>query len=114
MNGFMSIELGGKLRSIRFGMLAYEHLLTTVAKEDGKVKSTAKVIYAGLLNAAEVSDSPIDFTFNEVYGWIDELMCSPEGNKTILSIEKCFEESNMYQNILKPQVEKKSANALQP
>ncbi|RZJ86317.1 MAG: hypothetical protein EOO20_18550 [Chryseobacterium sp.] len=110
----MSIELGGKIRSIRFGMLAYENLLTTVAKEDGKVKSTAKVIYAGLLNASEVSDSTIDFTFNDIYGWIDELMCSPEGNKTILSIEKCFEESNMYQNILKPQIEKKSENAPQP
>ncbi|MNW87272.1 hypothetical protein D3C86_165130 [compost metagenome] len=108
MNGCITIELGGKNRSIRFGMLAYENLLTTVQEDDGKVKSTAKVIYAGLLNAAEVMSTPIDFTFSDVYGWIDDLMCTNEGNVKIIEIEKCFEQSNMYQNILKPHVEKKS------
>jgi hypothetical protein len=107
MNGIISANLGGKIRPLRFGMLAFETLLEISAENDSNIKSNAKVIYAGLLNAAEVNNSVVDFTFADVYGWIDDMFCTTDGNETILEIERCFEKSNMYQNILKPQIDKK-------
>jgi len=107
MNGIISVNLGGKLRPLRFGMLAFEKLLEIAEEKDSKIKSNAKVIYAGLINAAEVNNSVVDFSFADVYGWIDDMFCSHEGNETLSEIERCFEQSNMYQNILKPQIDKK-------
>lgn len=114
MNGIISAELGGKVRSIRFGMLAFETLLMTSSESDKKVKSTAKIIHAGLINAAEVNGVELDCTFMDVYGWVDELFCTPDGNKILQDIEKCFEDSSLYQNVLKPLVDKKKAEAEKP
>lgn len=107
MNGIISANLGGKFRPLRFGMLAFEKLLEIAKDDDSRIKSNAKVIYAGLINAAEVNNSDVDFSFADVYGWIDDMFCTTEGNETITEIERCFEQSNMYQNILKPQIDKK-------
>lgn len=106
-NGIITVELGEEKRTLRFGMFAFEIMLEMFAnlKENEHVKRTAVAIYAGLLNHLEITDAEVNFRFQDVYDWTDQLFCSKEGSLIIKDIDKCIEESNMFVSHLKPLVD---------
>lgn len=107
-NGIITVKIGGKARTIRFGMFSLEVMMQLFPLHKGVVKLKAVEIYAGLLNQVEVINESPDFTFHEVFSWVDEMMLEKEGNKILEEIKVCLNESSLYQTIMPPTTEKKN------
>lgn len=104
-NGYIQISIGGRLRGIKFGMLAVEQLLTASAKDkdrNGEInptKTAYKLIYFGLLNNCEVKNIEPDFDLENVCDWVDDLAASSEGKQILEKVTETFTESRALQII---------------
>lgn len=80
MNNYISVELGGKVRGLKFGVRA----ILTAAKmlnislselkfDFSDFKTQATVIYCGLVSNCALKREDIDFTIEDVEIWADDL-----------------------------------------
>ena len=79
LSGFIRIEIGGKVRPIKFGMGAWKYFtevtgvqLADLANVDA-ITFGASIVYGGLKQAALADNEPVDFNINNVYDWLDEM-----------------------------------------
>jgi len=77
-----SVNIGGKDRTISFGLKAISELVDHedwgFAKLGQKMSTnplitTPLIVYYGAKNGAERNNEVVDFTVNDVYDWIEEL-----------------------------------------
>lgn len=99
MTGYCQLELLGKVRGLKFGMLAAEQIMVKLAKlsiETGGIYTSAmisEVIYWGLYNNCHVKREDPDFTFEQVVDWVDDNWFDGSMTQKFTDVIKCFEES---------------------
>ena len=106
MNGYIQIDLSGKLRSLKFNMYAVEIIAARqVESESGNL---AIFIYAGLCGnafAKSAGTNPVcEETFEEVLDIAEELLVNGEGEK-IKSILEAYYRSRPIQKVLEAEAE---------
>ena len=78
----MQIEIGGKSRGWKFNQEAFEVFLKKINwQEPNSAGDIYACIYGGLVANCRVKGEPVDFTFENVCDWCDEL--STEVKKSI-------------------------------
>ena len=91
-NGLITLQIGGKQRTLKFNMRAVEAFGEIKNAGTSVVSSSVNLIYAGLVGACYVKQEEPDFTFEDVSEWVEDLIMS--GKVDILgAADKCFSDS---------------------
>ena len=97
-DGLITLQLGGKERTLKFNMRALETLSEVKLAGDFGLSSIAVVVYAGLIGWHYVKQIKPDFTFEDVSEWVEELTLS--GDTQVLSdINDCLGDSRAFKFI---------------
>jgi len=94
---YLQINIGGKERGLKFNQLAIE----TIAKyNDAETISGLlyAMVYGGLKANAYVKREELDFTFEQVCDWVDELENKEEVSD---NISRCVMETQSWKNLTK-------------
>jgi hypothetical protein len=98
---FIEIELGGKLRGLKFNNYAIEQFQRKMFKNENALVggSNAATVYgiffAGLTANCFTNDLEVDFTYNDVEDWVDSA-----ADEDVKKICDCFAETNVYKKWL--------------
>lgn len=98
---FIEIELGGKLRGLKFNNYAIEQFQRKMFKNESALTegSNAATVYgiffAGLTANCFTNDVEVDFTYKEVEDWVDE--ATDDDVKKVCDL---FAETNVYKKWL--------------
>ena len=111
-NGYIQIDILGKMRGLKFGMIAVQQI-THEAQKLGKVLGSsvdyamvAVIVYWGLYNNCHVKREDPDFTFEDVSDYVDEHITETE---KFQSVVQCFYESKLVAgNVAGDKSEKKN------
>lgn len=77
MNGYIQADILGKVRGLKFGMLAAQQIFTQANRLNKSLGAEVDaalvpvVIYWGLFNNCYVKQEDPDFTFEQVCDWVD-------------------------------------------
>ena len=104
MNNYIQIEIGGKLRGLKFNQLALEVYNENIDYERPMASAVYATFYAGLLGNCYVKKVEPDFTFEQVTDWVDEIFTVDK--KEIEKVCKVWEETNVYKDWLREWDEK--------
>lgn len=103
---YIQIEIGGKLRGLKFNqgaIISMATILDRIPEEDKISFGAYALIYAGLKGNCIVKGEEIDFTFEQVSDWVDAL--SPD---VINKVSETFNETQKFRNDL-PKTDEKPA-----
>lgn len=114
VSGYIEVDMGGKVRPIKFGMGAWKIFtevtglpLDKLGEVDAMTFPVA-IIYAGCKQAALSKNEPVDFNQANVCDWIDEM---PQ--ETFNEISRTLAESKIlgrtFKDIIAEQIKKKAA-----
>lgn len=102
MNGYISIEIGGKKRGLKFGMLAVPKIGEAALKlQNDDVLSSqlaVEMFYWGMVNNCVVKQTDQDFTYEDVTNWVEEMWFDEQGQEAIKAVLKTFSESKVVTN----------------
>ena len=97
-NGYIQVNILGKMRGIKFGMIAVQQI-TLEAQKLGKVLGVSLdfamvpvIVYWGLYNNCYVKREDPDFTFEDVSDFVDENLSD---TKIFEDIVTCFYQSKL-------------------
>ena len=97
-NGYIQVNILGKMRGIKFGMIAVQQI-TLEAQKLGKVLGVSLdfamvpvIVYWGLYNNCYVKREEPDFTFEDVSDFVDENLSD---TKIFEDIVTCFYQSKL-------------------
>lgn len=94
---YIQIDIGGKLRGLKFNQLAIEIISThnDTATNTGFLYA---MIYGGLRGNSYVKREEPDYDFEKVCDWVDEM-----GNKEeeIVKITACLTETQIWRELVK-------------
>jgi len=89
------IELGGKERTLKFNMLFLEEFEKKRKENQGEVSNTACMIYAAIKANSELTDTPMDCSFEDCYDWSEEMLLNNDVSK-VEKILMAYQESTVY------------------
>lgn len=92
---YIQIEIGGKLRGLKFNQYAMIILSQKVDPDNYNDTANYAMVYAGLTANCYVKGIEKDFTFEEVCDWVDLL-----SQKDIDDIDACLGETLAYKNLI--------------
>jgi len=107
---YLQLELGGKLRGLKFNQLAIEIIST---HNDNSTNSAFMyaMIYGGLMGNSYVKREEPDYTFEEVCDWVDEMA---NKNDAITKVTEVLTSTQVWKNLVKAgeqiEEEKKKVN----
>lgn len=97
-NGYIQVEILGRKRGVKFGMIAVQQI-TLEAQKLGKVLGVSLdfamvpvIVYWGLYNNCYVKREEPDFTFEDVSDFVDENLTD---TKIFEDIVTCFYQSKL-------------------
>ena len=97
-NGYIQVEILGRKRGVKFGMIAVQQI-TLEAQKLGKVLGVSLdfalvpvIVYWGLYNNCYVKREEPDFTFEDVSDFVDENLSD---TKIFEDIVTCFYQSKL-------------------
>jgi hypothetical protein len=85
----------GKERGLKFNQGALIMFQEKVDAKNYAATTGYALVYAGLMANAYVKSEEVDFTFENVCDWVDELK-----SEIVLSVINCFKETQIYKNLL--------------
>lgn len=97
-DGIITIQLGGKERTLKFNMRALETLSEIKLAGDIGLSSAAVIVHAGLIGWHYAKQTQPDFTFEDVSEWVEDIMLS-EDRGIISDVNECFEGSRAFKFI---------------
>ena len=105
MNGYAELTILGRKRGLKFGTLAFERLgaALDIIEQSGEyytTKFTADLVYAGLVNNCYRKNEQPDFTYQDVFDFVDDNANDPEVVKELAAVIKAFEQSKPLQDAL--------------
>jgi hypothetical protein len=111
-NGYIQIDILGKMRGLKFGMIAVEQI-TRDAQRLGKYLGpsvdfamVAVIVYWGMYNNCHVKREDPDFTFEDVSDYVDEHITETQKFQDVV---QCFYQSKLVAgNMVGDKSEKKS------
>lgn len=92
---YIQLNIGGQPRGLKFNKLA---LLEMQSKTDwARIDKTSAyaLIWGGMVGNAYVKQTEIDFTFEQVCDWVDEM-----AEADILMADACFQTTLIYKQLL--------------
>ena len=106
--GYIAAPIMGRTRGLKFGNLAAENIVIKLAQlgiaTGGNYSGTmiAVILYWGLFNNCIAKNQDVDFTFEEVLDWVDDVSTDPtqEITDTLTSVVRCYEESKAARVVL--------------
>jgi hypothetical protein len=116
-NGYIQIDILGKMRGLKFGMIAVEQI-TRDAQRLGKYLGpsvdfamVAVIVYWGLYNNCHVKREDPDFTFEDVSDYVDEHITETQKFQDVV---QCFYQSKLVAgNMVGDKSEKKNTTLKQ-
>jgi len=114
-NGYIQIDILGKTRGLKFGMIAVQQI-TSDAQRLGKILGpavdfamVAVIVYWGLYNNCHVKREDPDFTFEDVSDYVDEHITETQKFQDVV---QCFYQSKLVAgNMVGDKSEKKSTTS---
>jgi hypothetical protein len=111
-NGYIQIDILGKTRGLKFGMIAVQQI-TQEAQKLGKYLGSsvdfamvAVIVYWGLYNNCHVKREDPDFTFEDVSDYVDEHITETQKFQDVV---QCFYQSKLVAgNMVGDKSEKKN------
>ena len=98
MSGYIQMDVLGRKRGLKFGMLAAQRIMLEAQKlnatlgTDVDVALVPVIVYWGLFNNCYVKREDPDFTFEEVCDWVDEHVNQPD---LFVNAIRCFYDSRV-------------------
>lgn len=92
---YIQIEIGGKLRGLKFNQMAVVILAQKADYQNFAATGNYAMIYGGLKANCYVKSEEPDFTFEEVCDWVDSL-----SQETLTAIDNCLQEAESYKRLL--------------
>lgn len=92
---YIKINIGGSDRGLKFNQGALITFQNTVDKENVNATTPYALIWAGLKANAYVKREEMEFTFEQVCDWVDEM-----NDETLLEVIKCFQETQAFKDTL--------------
>lgn len=89
------IELGGKERTLKFNMLFLEEFEKKRKEKQSEVSNTACMIYAAIKANSELTDTPMDCSFEDCYDWAEEMLLNNDVSK-VEKILEAYQQSTVY------------------
>ena len=118
---YIQKEIGGRLRGLKFNTLSLREFMLKVDWERYAYTANYAMIWAGLFSNAYAKQEEVDFTFEQVIDWCDELTQTDfdEISNVMASTEsykKFMEAIDQHKSAVETPDEKKSesVNTLQP
>lgn len=105
MSNYIQIELGGKLRGLKFSNYALEKIVDTNGEGSG-TEAMYAVVYGGLMGYSHANREPVDYTFGDVVDRVDEIVTSEGGDKVIADVMAAMTESQNYKNMVERNADK--------
>ena len=104
---YKQIEIGRKLRGLKFNMAAIDVYFQKINFVELNASTIYATFYAGLVGNCIIKNEEIDFSFETVCDWVDDLF--NEGKRTLIE-EVCamMAETDSYKtrlNIIKEKVD---------
>jgi hypothetical protein len=91
----LKIELGGKERTLKFNMLFLEEFEKKRKENQGNVSNTACMIYAAIKANSELTDEPMDCTYEDCFDWSEEMLLNNDA-ETVGKILEAYQQSTVY------------------
>lgn len=108
MNNYVQIEIGGKLRGLKFNQLSLQVYTENVSHEQANSSAIYATFYAGLVGNCYVKKEEVDFSFENVTDWVDDLY-EQGRKKEIENVCNIWAETHVYKQWLKEFKERLSA-----
>ncbi len=89
------IELGGKERILKFNMLFLEEFEKKRKEYQNELSNTACMIYAAIKANSELTDTPMDCTYEDCYDWSEEMLLNNDVSKVEM-ILTAYQQSTVY------------------
>jgi len=90
---YIQIEIGGKLRGLKFNQMAAVIIGQKVDIDNYQATAGYAMIWVGLKANCYVKGEEADFTFEQVCDWVDEV---PQ--EVLLKVITAFQETQLYKN----------------
>ena len=88
---YIQIELGGKLQGLKFNQLSIEIFTANINYEAIDTSSIYAIFFAGITGNYYAKRKEVDFTFENVCDWVDEV-----DKDIIVKVCDMFAETNAY------------------
>lgn len=107
---YIQIEIGGKLRGLKFNQMADVEYQVKVGKNTNPIAHTYAMIWAGLIAACFIKGEEVDFTFEEVCDW-----CAKVKDDDFLKILDAYKSTKAFLKDIPEGIKKKTVKKkLQP
>ena len=94
---YLQIDLGGKIRGLKFNQLAIE-IISTYNDLESNTSFLYAMIYGGLRGNTYVKREEADYTFEEVCDWVDAMENKEE---IVAKVTATLTETNIWQSLVK-------------
>jgi hypothetical protein len=104
---YLQIEIGSKLRGVKFNQLAIE-IIGTYNNTETATGFLYAMVYGGLMGNTYVKREDLDYTFEQVCDWVDAM---DKKDDVVAKLTASLTEANAWKNLIKPQAEIESVEA---
>jgi hypothetical protein len=94
---YLQIDLGGKMRGLKFNQLAIE-IISTYNDLESNTSFLYAMIYGGLRGNTYVKREEANYTFEEVCDWVDAMENKEE---IVAKVTATLTETNIWQTLVK-------------
>ena len=94
---YLQIDLGGKMRGLKFNQLAIE-IISTYNDLESNTSFLYAMIYGGLRGNTYVKREEADYTFEQVCDWVDAMENKEE---IVAKVTATLTETNIWQTLVK-------------
>lgn len=94
---YLQIDLGGKMRGLKFNQLAIE-IISTYNDLESNTSFLYAMIYGGLRGNTYVKREEANYTFEEVCDWVDAMENKEE---IVAKVTATLTETNIWQSLVK-------------
>ena len=93
---YLQIEIGGKLRGLKFNQLAIE-IISTHNDTNTSTGFLYAMVYGGLKGNSYVKREEADYTFEDVCDWVDAM---PNKEETVVKITTALTETQIWKDLV--------------
>ena len=94
---YLQIDLGGKMKGLKFNQLAIE-IISTYNDLESNTSFLYDMIYGGLRGNTYVKREEANYTFEEVCDWVDAMENKEE---IVAKVTATLTETNIWQSLVK-------------
>lgn len=95
---YYDIQLGGRERRLRFNFDTLDAFVEKVfAEKNAAIKSIYIICWGALISASKAKSEEIDYTFEDVIDWVDNLYNEGKGDE-LLKVDEIWLNTKVYKD----------------